>query len=123
MPRRTQFDSDYLKIKQQAVTALREIRGEIRAREQELDQLREQEKQISTLVGPVRGAAPERAPGRRIDWSAVLNQLPSEFTVSDVRKVRGISEKPSSEIFAGITRWIEAKAVKRKGRGIYQRVG
>lgn len=122
MARRTRIDSDYTKIKQQAVRALRQIRAEIGTRERELDQLRKQEKQISVLVGPVR-AAPERVPGRRIDWRSVLEQLPKEFKAADVRKVRGIGQKASSEIFAAITRWIEAKAINRKERGVYQRVG
>ncbi len=50
-------------------------------------------------------------------------QLPKEFKASDVRKVRGIGDKPSSEIFAALTRWIMAKAIKRKERGVYRRVG
>jgi septal ring factor EnvC (AmiA/AmiB activator) len=123
MARRTQIDSAYRKITEQAVKASRQIRAEIRTREQELDQLRKQEQQISGLIGPVRGAARKRAAGRRINWRTVLEQLPKEFKASDVRKVRGLRGKASSEIFAGITRWIEAKAVKRKERGIYQRVG
>jgi hypothetical protein len=39
-----------------------------------------------------------------------------------VRKVRGLKDKRSSEIFAAITRWIDAGAVKRRGRGTYERV-
>jgi len=42
---------------------------------------------------------------------------------SDVRKVRGLGGKPSSEIFAGITRWIKAKAITRKARGFYRQMG
>lgn len=58
----------------------------------------------------------------RIDWRAVLSKLPKQFRAADVRKVRGLTEKKSSEIFAAITRWIEAKLVKRKERGVYERV-
>jgi hypothetical protein len=124
MARRTQFDSAYMQIREQAVATLRQIRAEIRTREQELDQLRKQEQQISALSGGAAGAAaPERTPGRRINWRDVLNQLPKEFKASDMRKVRGIGGKPSSEIFAAITRLINAKTIRRKERGIYQRVG
>jgi hypothetical protein len=123
MARRTEINSAYLKIRDEAVRALRQTRAEIRARESELDQLRKQELQMSGLLGPVRGAERQTASGRRTDWRVVLEQLPTEFKASDVRKVRGMGEKVSSEIFGAITRWINTKAVKRKDRGIYQRLG
>jgi len=41
---------------------------------------------------------------------------------SDVRGVRGLKDNRSSEIFATITRWIDAGAVKRRARGTYERV-
>jgi hypothetical protein len=123
MARQSGIKSAYLKIRDEAVSALRQTRAEIQARESELDQLRKQEQQLSALVGPVPSAERPAATGRRINWMAVLEQLPKEFTASDVRKVQGLGEKASSEIFSGITRWINTKAVKRKDRGIYQRVG
>jgi hypothetical protein len=60
---------------------------------------------------------------RRTDWGAVLAKLPKQFKAADIRKAPGMSERRSGEIFAGITRWIEAKQVKRKERGVYERVG
>jgi hypothetical protein len=123
MAERTQIESAYLKIREQAVNALRRTSAEILARESELDELRKQEQQISGLFEPVRGPERQGASGQRTNWGTVLEQLPGEFKASDVRKVRGIGEKPSSEIFAAITRWIMAKAIKRKERGVYQRVG
>jgi hypothetical protein len=116
------MNSAYLKIRDEAVSALRQTRAEIRARESELDQLRKQEQQLSALVGTVPNAERPAAAGRRINWTTVLEQLPKEFTASDVRKVQGLGEKVSNEIFSAITRWINSKAVKRKERGIYQRV-
>jgi len=56
-------------------------------------------------------------------WREVLSKLPKQFKAVDLRKVRGLAQKKSSEIFAAITRWIEAKLVKRKNRGVYERVG
>jgi hypothetical protein len=35
--------------------------------------------------------------------------------------VRGLKSKRPSEIFAAITRWIDAGLAKRKKRGIYER--
>ena len=123
MAARSQIESAYLKIMKHAVEALRRTRAEISARESELDELRKQEQQVSGLLGPVRGPERQGASEGRTNWRTVLEQLPKEFKASDVRKVRGIGDKPSSEIFAAITRWIMAKAIKRKERGIYQRVG
>ena len=39
-----------------------------------------------------------------------------------MRSVRGLKDKRPSEIFAAITRWIDAGNVKRRGRGTYERV-
>jgi len=38
--------------------------------------------------------------------------MPERFKAGDVRKVRAVQNKRPSEIFAGITRWIEAGSVK-----------
>ncbi len=59
--------------------------------------------------------------GKRINWGAVLRQLPKQFKASNIRQVRGLKDKRPSEIFAAITRWIEAGSVKRKARGLYER--
>ena len=58
----------------------------------------------------------------RISWGAVLEQLPKKFKASDLRQVRGLKDKRSSELFAAITGWIKAGSVKRKARGAYVRV-
>ena len=49
-------------------------------------------------------------------------QLPKQFKASHIRTVRGLKNKRPSEFFAAITRWMEAGAVKRKERGLYERV-
>ena len=97
----------------------------IRAREAELQRLRDEESELARLAGGaarVREAVPGRA-GRRTNWRAVLERLPNEFKASQLRSVPGLESKLSSEIFAGITRWTDAGLVKRKARGIYLRVG
>ncbi len=60
--------------------------------------------------------------GGRINWGTVLQRMPRQFKASHVRSVRGLKDKRSSEIFAAITRWIDAGAVKRRERGVYERV-
>jgi hypothetical protein len=69
------------------------------------------------------GAKPvSRGATVRINWGTVLEQLPKQFNASQIRTVRGLKNKRSSEFFAAITRWMEAGAVKRKERGLYERV-
>jgi hypothetical protein len=58
----------------------------------------------------------------RINWTVVLEQLPKQFKAIDMRKVREVGGKRASELFAAVTRWIEAGLVKRKERGAYERM-
>jgi len=67
-------------------------------------------------------AAGRRGARTRINWTEVLNKLPKQFKASDIRAVRGLRDKRSSEIFAAITRWIDGGAVKRRDRGMYERL-
>ena len=69
---------------------------------------------------PAKGAA-AGARGGRINWRTVLSQVPKQFKAADIRGVRGLKDKRPSEIFAAITRWIDAGMVKRKARGVYER--
>jgi len=114
-------------VRRQAVTALARLHKEIHRIESELSLLRKQEEQIGMLTGGVspRAAASDRASGPRgrIKWRAVLLKVPKRFKASDVRGVRGLDKKRSSEIFAAVSRWIDGGLVKRKERGIYERVG
>ncbi|MGD0076183.1 MAG: hypothetical protein ABSD31_17860, partial [Candidatus Binataceae bacterium] len=59
----------------------------------------------------------------RINWRTILSDLPKQFKAADIRGIRGLKEKRPSEIFAAVTRWIEAGLVKRKARGVYERIG
>jgi len=121
--------SAYERLRQQALNALNQIRKDIRAAELELDALRKQEEQLGLIAGEKSAgkasvsngaAAPSHG---RTDWREVLAKLPKRFKASDVRKVRGLSNKRSGEIFAAVTRWIDGGMVKRKDRGVYERVG
>jgi hypothetical protein len=123
--------SAFERIQRQARTVLGGLRGQIRAKENELLRLKQEEARLSHLLGGGgrRGQAPRAAAaaagggaGRgRINWREVLKQMPKQFKASDVRKVRGLKSKRPSEIFAAITRWIDAGLAKRKKRGIYER--
>lgn len=132
MPRgvRKSSSSHLAQFRKQVQATLIALRKEIRAKERELAPLTKQLAQLSGLAGKriakAMGLEPtrKRRSGRsgRTDWTEVLSKLPREFKASDVRKIGSASQKQSSEIFAAITRWIEAGSVKRKARGIYSRV-
>lgn len=131
MPRQssaTAVTSAFRQVQQQAKSLLVNLRRDIRSKEMELRRLKEEESRLGLLVGARPGAAPAagRAPrgggaGGRINWRTVLQQLPKQFKASDVRGVRGLKGKRPSEIFAAITRWINAGMAKRKARGIYEK--
>jgi cell shape-determining protein MreC len=121
--------SAFERIQRQARTVLGGLRGQIRAKENELQRLKQEEARLSNLLGSggsarrtATTAAPVSGAGRgRINWREVLKQMPKQFKASDVRRVRGLKAKRPSEIFAAITRWIDAGLAKRKKRGIYER--
>lgn len=128
MPRRrsVQRVSAISQLQKQAEQLVVNLRKEIRSKEAELNQLRDEERKLSRLIGLRETALRERAAApagtrARINWGSVLEQMPKEFKASDVRKARGLGGRRHSEIFAAITRWIEAGSVKRKERGIYER--
>ncbi|HTT74461.1 MAG TPA: hypothetical protein VMF50_00600 [Candidatus Binataceae bacterium] len=138
MPRRKSADdnSAFRQVQEQARTLLQNLRKDIRAKEAELKRLREDEARFGRLVSEtksgrqaasngagssLRGRSPASGSGR-INWREVLEQLPKQFGAAEVRSVRGLKGKRPSEIFAAITRWIESGAVKRKSRGVYERV-
>ena len=134
MPRRKGSASTASAIRQfrrQAGSVLAKLRRDIRAKEVELALLRRDEESLGRLAGRGNaGGGVARAPraagggggGGRINWRGVLAQLPKQFKASKVRQVRGLKDKPPSEIFAAIARWIAAGEVKRKKRGLYFRV-
>jgi hypothetical protein len=118
--------SAFQQVRRQARALLIELRREIRAKEAELQRLRGEESSLDRLTGRAGALARNGAGGRggartRIDWSAILGQLPKQFKAADVRTIREIKGKRPSEVFAAITRWIEAGTVKRKSRGVYER--
>jgi hypothetical protein len=128
MPRRSSSGkgSAFVQIQQQARALLSKLREEIQAKEADLKSLKEDESRLGLVTGKVSGAAAarltrHRTTGGRINWRTVLEQLPKQFKASDVHGIRGMKDKRPSEIFAAVTRWIDAGMVKRKDRGLYER--
>jgi hypothetical protein len=118
-------------VQRHASSALAKLRKDIRAKEIELATLKLHQKSLSQLTGRggdagsgarATGVASGGGGGKRINWRKVLAQLPKQFRASNVRQVRGLKDKRPSEIFAAITRWIEARLAKRKARGLYEKV-
>jgi hypothetical protein len=129
MPRRKTVPTGtaFQQVQQQARTLLQALRAEIRGKQAELERLKEEESALDRLsgsFGAVNGATTPSGRGRRaggrVDWSGILQQLPKQFKAADVRGIRTVAGKRSSEIFAAITRWIEGGSVKRKSRGLYE---
>jgi hypothetical protein len=118
-------------VRRKAGSAFARLRRDIRSVENELVQLRRDEEMLVQLAGGrvqrrtgggrTRTALGGNVPSGRINWKNVLAQLPNQFKAANVRQVRGLADKRPSEIFAGITRWIEAGSVKRKARGQYEK--
>ena len=121
-------------VQKQAQALLISLRKEIQAKERELLHLKNEEASLGRLTGSrassaARIAAPKASDpaargsrGGRINWRSVLEQLPKQFKAAEVRDIRGLKGKRPSEIFAAITRWIEGGTVKRKARGLYERI-
>ncbi len=130
MPRgtATQVRSALGQVQAKARQVLKSLAQEIRAKESDLRRLRDDEAKLAALAGQ-RSASVSRSergtPGKgggRINWRAVLEKLPKEFKASHIRAVPRMKDKRPSEVFAAIARWIDAKMVKRKERGLYERV-
>ena len=115
--------SAFQQVQKQARTLLLNLRKDIRSKESILNKLREEERRLGALIGQ-RGSVKAISSGARgrVNWRSVLSALPKQFKASDVRNVRGLKGKRPSEIFAAITRWIDAGAATRKARGVYERV-
>ena len=130
MPRTTSshITSAFSRVQKQARGLLVGVRREIRSKEADLLRLKKEESQLSAIAGltvdTVRFVGFRwicRCDGR-ISWCKLLEQLPKQFKASQICTVRGLKNKRPSEIFAAITRWMEAGAVKRKKRGLYERI-
>jgi len=130
MPRTTstQVTSAFSRVQKQARALLVGVRREIRFKEADLRRLKKEESQLSAIAGQRGTKEAKSASGgsagatARINWGTVLEQQPKQFKASHIRIVRGLKNKRPSEIFAAITRWMEAGSVKRKKRGLYERV-
>src|SRR5260370_15132841 len=119
MPRRKNVGSAFRQVQQQARTLVANLQKDIRAREMELKQLKEEEASLGQLTGRVARASTGGGNGRvgrvgrgRINWRAVLQQLPKQFKAAHIRDIRGLKGTRQSAIFAAITRANNAGTVR-----------
>ena len=119
------YASAFRQFQRRARAALTDLRREISSRETELRELRDEETRLARLAGRVvspTSSARDSTGSGRVNWRQVLAKLPKEFRTSDLPKVEALKYKRPSEIYAGISRWTDAGLVKRKERGVYQRL-
>lgn len=114
-------------LQKQVRQVLTTIKQEIRSKEVEINRLKLEESQLTRLLShqPRVAAAISNGNGTartRKDWTAILGQLPKQFRASDLHKIHDLKDRRSSEIYAGITRWMQAGSVKKKDRGLYERL-
>jgi ABC-type phosphate transport system auxiliary subunit len=124
MPRRVgpELSSAIRQVQQQARALLNQVRKQIRVKENDLERLRAEAQRLGMLAGQASASRHLGGNSGRTDWRAILAHLPKQFKAANIRAVRGLHDKRPSEIFAAITRWIEAGVVKRKARGVYERI-
>ena len=118
--------SGFSQLQEHARKLVAGLASEIRSRKADLVRLEAEYAKVVAIAGSRVATRVAKAAGRvgdgRIDWKQVLAKLPKEFKASDIRKVRGMNAKRPSELFAGITRWIDSGAVKKKERGVYTKL-
>jgi hypothetical protein len=120
--------SAFQQVQQQARSLMVNLRKEIRTRETELRRLKDEESRLSMLIGSPAAfsgtvvSARRVTHGGRVNWRTVLDQLPQQFKAADIHLVKGLKSKRPSEVFAAITRWIRMRSVRRKARGVYERI-
>jgi len=56
-----------------------------------------------------------------VNWDEVLASVPKRFTVGDVMKHPGARARGRAQIYPALTRWEEAKKVRRVAQGQYER--
>jgi len=126
MPRTAQA-TGFNQLQKQVRQILTTIKQGIRSKEVEIKCLKLEESQLTGLLShqPRGGGATSNGKGTartRTDWTAILGQLPKRFRAADVHKIHDLKDRRSSEIYAGITRWMQGGSVKKKDRGLYERV-
>ncbi len=113
-------------LKRQGVKVLAALQQEIAKQEKDLTELKATAARWKEVVGGqtkmVGTAAPlptrTKRKKRRIDWNAVLAGLSASFTTKEVQQQTG---KPMEQVYAGLSRWVKDKKIKKNSSGVYQK--
>jgi hypothetical protein len=113
-------------LTRQGVKVLTALQREITKREKDLSELKATATRWGEMVGGqtrMIGAAASspvrlKRKRRRLDWNAVLASLPTSFNVQEVQRQTG---KPIEQVYAGLSRWVKDKKIKRNSNGAYQK--
>jgi|SRR5215813_11635941 len=123
MPQRTTRLPLLANVEREAAKALAALHQEITVREKELATLKAKAARWqSVLQASAQGdgavaVTPSRVrPSKqsRLDWSAILQELPSRFTTKDIAQKSG---KPIRQVYPYVSCWMKAKKVRRTKDG------
>ncbi len=128
----------FARVRRQAEKALALLNAEIHRTEVELRKLLQQAQVWREAIGGVgprttrgRGRRAAAAPatrgrraagGKRVDWDQVLAAVPDKFGVDDILKHPGARAKGRAQAYPALTRWVQAKKIKKIDKGRYQKV-
>ena len=113
-------------LRRQATTVLATVTKEIRQREQELAALKAEATRWQRVLREPAGGNGSTAPARRkrsakrrrLDWSAILKELPTRFITTDIAQKTG---GPVAHAYTSVSRWMKEKKVRR-GKDGYEKV-
>jgi len=114
-------------LRQQATKTLASLQEEIAKREQELADLKAEAERWQSMLGEKPKAATlspaprpaQAAPQPRLDWNAILKELPATFTAKDVAEQ---SNKPLQSVYTRVFYWVRTGKVTKTKSG-YQKTG
>ena len=112
-----------------ATTRVAGLRDEIKRHELILDMLdgsskapRREAPSRGPRAGGSKTATQRRGPrGAMIDWNAVFDNLPGEFTLDTIGANKTAGEKPRAYLRQVVVRWSKEGRIKRTGRGMYRK--
>jgi hypothetical protein len=113
-------------LQRQAAKALASLQQAIMRREQELAELQAEAARWKSVMreqsGVSRPAAPTAHPraarASRLDWRAVLQELPTTFSARDVAQK---TQKPLKQVYVRVGRWRRNNKIRKVTDG-YQKV-
>ena len=126
MPQRAAHLPLLTSFQRQASTVLAAVTTEIQQREHELAALKAEAARWQSLLRAPAGATGPAAPTprqraatrRRLDWNAILQELPTRFTTKDIAQKTG---RPVAHAYTYVSRWMKDKKVRRM-KDSYQKV-